>query len=394
MVDREKLLQEILSIHSKYLCLELATGVGKTRIALEWIEKNKPKTVLVVVPRLVLIDNFKQELIKWHKEKLLPKIEFTTYISFTKYDLSQFDLIVFDEAHHLSNRCVEHIKNQIFNKVLLLSATINESKKIQIKEVFEHIIFYKVSASDAINSEILPEPRIYLWELSLDNTNYSEIIPKKGTSSRTIRCKYEDRFKFLSKYKTCNILIKCTEKQKYEELNRAISYWKERYYETRSLRDKNIWLQQSLKRLKWLSDKKQNYIKALLSYLKDERVITFCNSIKHAESLNSNCISSKNKKAIEVLQDFNTGKINAITAVNMLNEGANLVNCRVGVWAVINASQVMQIQKLGRNLRHPNPIIVIPYYLGTREKDIIQEFVHEFDSNTVSYIKELKDIIL
>lgn len=394
-MNREQILQDILSIQSNYLCLELATGVGKTKVALEWLDHNPAYSILVTIPRLVLIDNFKQEVIKWGKEYLLPKkLVFTTYKSLPKHDLSKYDIIVFDEAHHLSDRCISFIKNQKISKAILLSATITESKKIQLKEAFKGIVFYQISVPTAIKNEILPDPKIYLWQLPLGTTSYTETVKKKGTSVRTVRCKYEERLKYLSKYKTCNIIIYCTEAQKYKYLCDKVSWWKDRYYDTRNITDKNRWLQSSLTRLKWLSTKKTSYIKKLLDHIGKERVITFCSTIKHAEELSPNCISSKNKKAVETLRLFNEGKLNAITAVNMLNEGMNLYNCRISVWAVINASQIMQLQKIGRSLRHSNPLIIIPYYSETREEDIITELISNFSNNSIIKITNLNEIEL
>lgn len=394
MINRDTVQKQILDISSKYLCLELATGIGKTKIAIDWITQQKANTILVVVPRLVLMSNFKKEILKWKKEALLDKITFTTYISLLKYDLSFFDVIVFDEGHHISDRCVSHIKQYDIKRAIILSATIKPIKKIELQQLFEKIVFYKIDTSTAIENDILPEPKIYLWPLQLDSIHSTETIIKKGNSIRKIRCSFAERFKYLKKYPTCTIITKCTKEEKYKHLSNNITYWKDRYYNYRNEIDKNKWLRASLNRLQWLSTIKNNYIKQLIDCVSNERFIVFCNSIKQAQELNSNCISSKNKKATSLLEDFNAEKINSISCVNMLNEGCNLFNCRIGIWAVINSSFIMQCQKLGRNLRHPHPIIIIPYFENTREEEIINAFISDFDSKLINKINTLKDLQL
>ena len=56
-------------------------------------------------------------------------------------------------------------------------------------------------------------------------------------------------------------------------------------------------------------------------HLGEHRTLIFCNSIEQTEMLGEYCINSKNKKSVEYLEAFNKGKIDHITACNMLNEG-------------------------------------------------------------------------
>lgn len=72
----------------------------------------------------------------------------------------------------------------------------------------------------------------------------------------------------------------------------------------------------------------------------------------------------------------------------------NLVNCRVGVYAVLNSSERMIKQKLGRLLRHPNPVIIIPYYEGTRDEELVNKMLEDYNQDLVSKITNLKDLTL
>lgn len=72
----------------------------------------------------------------------------------------------------------------------------------------------------------------------------------------------------------------------------------------------------------------------------------------------------------------------------------NLVNCRVGVYAVLNSSERMIKQKLGRLLRHKDPVIIIPYYEGTRDEELVNKMLEDYNQDLVNKITNLKDLTL
>ena len=113
---------------------------------------------------------------------------------------------------------------------------------------------------------------------------------------------------------------------------------------------KNKWLKLCGDRLKILSNWRTDYSIKLLKYLDKYRTLTFCNSIEQTQILGKYCINSKNKSYQTILSLFNSGKINHITACSMLDEGANLSNCQIGIYAILNSSERLIKQKLGRLL--------------------------------------------
>ena len=146
---------------------------------------------------------------------------------------------------------------------------------------------------------------------------------------------------------------------------------------------KTKWLFLAGQRLKFLSRLKNPIILSLLEKLKSERVLTFCSSIEQTEILGENCINSKNKESSMVLNMFNHKKLDHITACNMLNEGMNLVDCRVGLYANLNSSDIIIKQRLGRILRHKDPIIIIPYFSGTREEELVEKMLEDYNPELV-----------
>ena len=154
-----------------------------------------------------------------------------------------------------------------------------------------------------------------------------------------------------------------------------------------------MWLRLCGDRLKYLSDKKTTIVYNILKKLSKYRTLTFCNSIEQTELLGKYCINSKNLESSSILSRFNEGIIDHITACNMLNEGTNLINCRIGIYANLNSSETIVKQRTGRLLRHPNPIIIIPYYKNTREEELVTKMLEDYNPElvrTINFIEEIE----
>ena len=375
-MDREEATKLIVNSKAKNILAELPTSFGKTKIALEWL-KAKPGTTLIVVPRLVLIDNWLDEMQKWGCDR---NVTFSTYVSLHKH-AGHWDNIIFDECHHLSDRCFDILENYEWKHSIMLSATVNRNKKWQIRTSF-NVYVVKVTAREAIENNILPDPKVFLIPIELDkNEPVYEIIKNKGKGD-AIYVDFKDRFKYI-KVKNREIRIKCTARQYYADMSKLIEYYKNKSFMTRF---KNLYLQKCGERLKWLSQQKTGIGMHLLHLLRGKRTLTFCHSIEQTEILGKYCINSKNKEAQANLEKFNLKKIQHITACAMLDEGVNLVDCQVGLFVNLNASERMQKQRLGRILRHPEPMIVIPYFKNTRDEEIVQKMLQDYNQNLVKII--------
>ena len=395
-MTREEVRKEVLSIPNSHVLLELPTSFGKTKLGLDRmvsvLGKKKSPKILIVIPRLVLVENWKDEFKKWKLEHLLKHVTFSTYVSVPKH-VGKWDVVIFDECHHLSERCQEALEHYSISHCIALSATVKKELKGNIQAVFPNIYCYKVSMKEAIDEGILPDPRVYLIPLTLATGVPTETIIKNPKGVGYIETSWATRWSVLNQ-KKFKVTIYCTQQQYMEDLDKQIEWFKGKYMRTRSDIFKNKWLKLCGDRLKWLSSKKNAYMKTLLDLLDKERTLTFCSSIEQTEELGENCINSKNKTSSKILQAFNEGKVNHITACNMLNEGMNLVNCRVGLYANLNSAENIIKQRLGRILRHEDPIIVIPYYKGTREEELVKTMLEDYNPKLVTVVNSLNELKL
>lgn len=396
MLSREKARDEILLIESPNILCELPTSFGKTKVALDLMQMRFPTIeytvdtkILIVIPRLVLIDNWKDEFKKWGYERYLPYVEFVTYVSLPK-KAGSWDMVIFDEVHHLSARCREALESFTIRNSVMLSATVGRDMKKELKVLFPDLYVYKVSTKQAIQEEILPDPRVYLIPLTLDNIHPNYEIIKNKSQKVELVIPYAQRFNY-AKVKDRRIVIRCTQRQYYDDMSAMIAWYKKKMFNEVF---KNLFLRKSGDRLKWLSEQKSSFVRQLLDQLDGQRTLTFCNGIPQTEELGKYCINSKNKASEENLHKFNEGEVDHITACNMLDEGMNLVNCRVGVYAVLNSSERMIKQKLGRLLRHSDPVIIIPYFKGTRDEEIVGKMLEDYNPELVSTITNLTELQL
>lgn len=389
-MTKEEVEKLVLHSTARTLLLELPTSYGKTKLALQWMDSKKlfRKKILIVVPKLVLIPNWQDEIKKWGYERYLPNITFVTYVSFPK-KAGNWDIIIWDEGHHLSERCRNAIKDFNYTFGIILSATVSKSVKWSLNTVFPSLEMIEVSQQEAMSEEVLPTPKIYLLPLNLDNVTRNAVIIKNPKMSVVKTIPYERRWTVLN-IKNIQFRIPCTQRQYYDDLDSIIAWLKDQADDNPRLHQ--LWLHKCGERLKWLSSIKVSKIQSILSQIPKHRVITFCGSIAQTKELGKNCINSKNKEASTVLESFNNKEINHITCVDMLNEGCNLVDCQIGIFSIINASTRLQVQKVGRLLRHKQPIIILPYYRTTREEDIVKKMVEDYDESFVHTIYDIKQI--
>ena len=70
----------------------------------------------------------------------------------------------------------------------------------------------------------------------------------------------------------------------------------------------------------------------------------------------------------------------------------NLVNCQVGIYANLNSSDTIVKQRMGRLLRHKNPVLIVPYFVGTRDEELANNMLENYNPKLVTVINDYKEI--
>jgi hypothetical protein len=264
--------------------LDLAMRIGKTRITLEILKKIvfEHATILISYPDNKLNETWKSECVVWEYDN--PNITYVNFSSLSKYVDKVFDVFVIDEFHSASEaereKCIKIIAN--CEKNILLSGTVTQEV---LNDWYNPNCIGKYSTLDGIESGILADYQITVHYVNLDN-------------------------KRLEKQKNGKMK---TEKQKYDTYTWIIEKMK---------REKRDFMHLALarNRLSLNSIGKNEYLRKLLSRMKDKRTIVFTGLSKAADSIGVESYHSKSKDDSGFIK-FQNKQINHLALAAMAKVG-------------------------------------------------------------------------
>ena len=400
-MTRDELQREAVNclLKDSNLILQWATGVGKSRVAIKALQELPESKVLLVVAEIAHKKNwereFKENLTEEEFNRLFVPMTVECYASLKNYRDTKWDLIIFDEGHHLgSDLRLDILQSLTSKRVLVLSATLSDASLVEtLSSTFGSFKTSKVSLQEAIDNGWLPEPRIFTIPLMLDYVNRDQVIVEEwGKKEKRVHyeCTYSERWKYLRAKKIftdVTLTIHCTQYEKYHYLSDQFDYWKKKYFALRQEYLKAKWLQFGTQRKRFLGSLKTGIAAQLLESLSGHRYICFCNSIEQAVELGgTNAIHSENKDSQKVIDSFNNKEINSLFAVGMLQEGQNLVDIEAGIIIQLDGKERAFIQKFGRTLRAEDPAQYIIYFKNTRDEEYLERVLEDINPE---FIREL-----
>lgn len=395
--------REFLALKDKRrVILKWATGCGKSKMVIDLINhavdsfRDKPVKVLFLVAEKAHIKNWEEEFNKWQLRRDEVSTDVACYASLKKYYLYDiYDIIVLDEAHHaftdkrldMLREMENPIRTPANQRVYLLSATLSGSKIDMAEEIFGKFTTSTVTLKDAIKQDILPDPKVYVVAMELDNVKRHQEI-KIGNDPNAPVIKWEDRAKYI--YKNTPCIIQCTEVQKNLFLTQSVDYWNERYHRSNSEYQRVKAANYGSQRKRFLGELKTGAVRQLVeSFPRSIRYVCFCASVAQAESLSAtNTISSRRPQRLNqmIIDAFNEKKINNIYAVGMITEGMNLTDIQVGIITQLDGKERLFIQKFGRSLRAEDPVTFIFYYKNTQDEVYLKGALENIDAKYVQHI--------
>ena len=383
---------------SAFLLLELPTGFGKSRLSIDLVNylaatkyKGKQVSMLLLVAKNVHKVTWKAEFEKWGGINVSSLI-IECYESLKKYENTHFDIIVMDEVHHVgSDLRLDILSTLDYGNIIGLSATIPIKLKSYL-QIEYHAKVISCNIVEAIEDTVLPEPKIVLFPLQLNRINPTEVLEVNPKAKGKV---YQGSYNELWRYKRKNLhaLISCTQRQKVNEYNGSILRKKNLFLKTRQEFLKTQWLMECGRRIEYLANLKNDIVLNILQKLRNSRTITFCKTITQAEAVSKYCIHSKNKDSNTIYEQFNNREINHIASVNILNENANLVDCKYAIFANYSSSETIGPQRIGRSLRHKSPVIILPYYENTREQEIMENMIKDFNKEYIYTIHSVDELV-
>ena len=128
--------------------------------------RDNPHSILIVVPRVVLIQNWKDEFKKWGNDEYLDRVTFSTYAGLHKVpDIrGHFNCVILDEAHHVTPRVQDLLTYITYDKIIMLSAIVKRDLKYDlIGRILRHknpvivIPFYKGTREEELVAKMLED---------------------------------------------------------------------------------------------------------------------------------------------------------------------------------------------------------------------------------------------
>lgn len=387
----------------KNVLLEWATGCGKTKQAITGIsmlDRDEFNRVLIVVAEVAHKKNWIDEFHKWGFSSLLTdvnfEIEIICYDSLHHHQDEHYNLVIFDEAHHIFTEIRTSILRRIHSdRFILLSATMDDNIINEIEDIIGYVMVSRISLQTAIDWGLVPAPRIILYPLTLDNTILNHVITEERGSAEkavTINCNIKDKWIYLrnkKKYPNIKLVMPATSLQYYNQLDSKIEFYKKLFFAKQSESIKSKWLHYGLQRKTFLGLLKDDAAKKIIQEFGKCRFICFCTNVEQADKLGgSHSINYKNKESLDVIDRFNNKEINSLFVVGMLQEGQNLNDIEKGIIIQLDGKLRSFIQKSGRVLRAEHPEIFIIYVKGTRDEEYLKNALEGLNPDYITYYED------
>ena len=361
-MNRENIQEEALNIALKNnRCgLGISMGVGKTRIAIQHLQKSYDPfiRVLVVIPKHSVATAWIDELGKLKLESLIPHITFSTYLSINKHTPNDYDIVYLDECHNLLENHEGFLK-RYKGKILGLTGTppIN-SKTEKYKMVNKYCpIVYSFSVDEATDNNILNDYEIIIHEIQLSKLPTLKKKTKAGGHWYT------------------------TEYKDYD-------YYTSRVAEAQTPKQKRF---SAIMRMKAMMDypTKESYVKGLLKNI-NEKCLMFANTKKQADRLCTHSYHTSNKQSEENMELFSDGRIDKMSCVLQLSEGVTIPNLKQGIIMHAYGNERKTAQRIGRLLRlspHEKATCHILCYSNTQDVKWVNSALSTFDKNKIKLNK-------
>ena len=347
-------LEALEATNGKQKCsVVLGTGVGKTLVGLNHIEKNTTSLmkVLIVAPKRSIFQSWRDDAIKFNKVQLLNRMVFTTYLSLNKNNPNDYDIVYLDECHSLLDSHRGFL--QLYKgKILGLTGTPPKrgySEKGKLLNEFCPVV-YTFKADDAVENGILNDYQIIVHKISLSN-------------DKTYKVKMSGK-EFMA-----------GEEQNYMYWTRRIDIGSGNMHMLRVMRMKAMMEYPS----------KEKYTKKLMESI-GNRCIVFANTQAQADRLCDHSYHSNNPDSEDNLKMFKEGKVTKLSTVLQLNEGINIPNLRQGIIMHAYGNERKASQRIGRLLRlNPDDkaIVHILCYVDTIDEKWVKEALEGFDQSKI-----------
>lgn len=178
--------------------LLLAPRVGKTKVGITIIKRDKPNSILWVTPSAELADvDIPQEFETWKAKRFVKKLTTVTWMSLNKIK-GHFDTIILDEEQFATENNLSNFFNGDItcgNIVTLTGTPTKHQEKIDLYNKLGLKPLYKININEAVDIGLLSNYDMKILEVDMTNDKVIEAgsKDKKFMTSEVANYEYVDR---------------------------------------------------------------------------------------------------------------------------------------------------------------------------------------------------------
>lgn len=336
----------------------ITMGGGKTLVGLRHMEKNYSDVAryLVAGPKNEVYTTWKEEADKHGLSYLKEHFEFTTYLSLTKLNQDDYDIIYLDECHSLKESHDPWLA-KFKGKILGLTGTpprYERSEKGRMVAKYCPIV-YKYITDEAVEEGILNDYEIVVHTMPL-GTIKNIPMHKNGKTWFT------------------------SERETYDFWTRKID---------ESMGGKQLQMARIMRMRALMEFKtKETYTKMMLPKITD-KVLVFANTQEQADRICNHSFHSDNPLSQDNLDKFKRGEIKQLSCVHQLSEGVNLPGVKEEVIMHSYSNERKSAQRIGRGLRldpDDKARIHILCYTDTVDVQWVKNALADFDQTKIKWL--------
>jgi len=364
MTLRDKRQQEFADVwlnHDKFGILNLCPRFGKIRTTINILKKLKPKHVLIAYPDVKIKESWQDDFRECEYTDSF--ITYTTHLSIKKHLEEQFDLIVIDEIHLLSDAQIATVRELIDNhmkispretNVLGLTGTLSSwTEKILNHELHLHVVA-EYPIEQAVREGVIVDYEITVLKVPLDNLTINDYKGKKRT-----------------------------EKKQFDNYGWVIDQMERQGKNTMFLRLGRMRIIQS-------SLAKLNATRRILENNPNDRILVFCGVTKTADALGIPSYHSKSGEK-QMFEDFASGVGNHMAVVKIGNTGVTYKPLNKVIINYFDSNAENLAQKINRcmAMEYNTPDKKAQIYIISTNEPVelkwLSKALEFFDKNKIKY---------
>lgn len=342
---------------SRWGILNLCPRFGKIYTTINILQKmNSNISILIAYPDVKIKDSWEQDFkTRGYNNS---NITYTTHLSLHKHVKNEYDVVVIDEIHLLSDAQLDAADGLLMlnHQVLGLTGTMSTWTESELDQRLDLPVLATYTIEQAIEEGVIANYEITIIKVPLDNKVIQNIKGKERT-----------------------------EKKHYDATSWVIDQLQRQGKDTMMLRLKRMRLIQS-------SLAKVNVTKSLLNKHADERILVFCGTTATADSLGIPSFHSKNDKDKTVFTKFASGEGNHLAVVKIGNTGVTYKPLNRVILNYFDSNAENLAQKVNRcmAMEYNNPEKKAKIYIISTDEPVEEKWLNKalefFDKDKISIV--------